>query len=568
MVGLADGDVFITQSATGSIDASGDGVRVEAVGTIEINNIGDISGTTHGIFASSLVDIDIINGVTGFITSGNSFAIDAVGASAEISNAGQLRGFVDLTANGDTVTNSGLWDARLTSDFGAGADLFTNSGTVRTAINSAAAESVVFSGLESFANAAGLIDLRDGAATDTFTLPGNYAATGNARLGVDIGGTPAGLTGDLLVVGGTTSGTTNVLLNILASAAVIDPDGVRIVDAAGGTGLFTGSASAGLIDYQVIMQGVDAFVVSSPNQAIFDVGLLGSIAQDLWYQSADAHLACAASRKNDFGSDRKSNVSLCGQLYTGHDRYGDSNNKATIFDTTLNYSDRMKTRRRGAQLDLGYQVNGRLTIGLTAGYAHAKSSSAGSGTDLDVEGYNLGLFAQYGSKLGLYGSILAKWDRFDTRIVNETSIELVRPDGRSFGVDGELGWRTMSFGPMFDLYAGLSHVRTRLDDFTTGLIDFDPERMTSTRGRLGARLGMTGSWAPFIDAKLLHEFRGDSDIRVSSGAFADSFERHGRGTWARFEAGIGGGAGGGPLLSAWGEFGDVKGWGVRAGFRF
>ncbi|MCY7338500.1 MAG: autotransporter domain-containing protein, partial [Sphingomonas bacterium] len=567
-VGIADGDVFITNTAAGNIDAAADGAHVEAAGTIDINNAGDISGGTHGIFASSLVDIDITNAVSGFITSSNLFAIDAVGASAEISNAGQLRGYVDLTANGDTVTNTGLWDARLTSDFGAGVDVFTSSGTVRTAVNSAVAEAVVFAGLETFANAAGLIDLRDGAANDSFTLSGNYAATGNALLGVDIGGTIAGLTGDLLVIGGTTSGTTGVLLNILASAAVIDPDGVRIVDAPGGTGLFTGSVSTGFINYDVIMIGPDAFVVSSADEGIFDIGLLGTMAQDMWYQSADAHLACSASRKNDFGVDRKSNIALCAQLYLSHDRYGDGDNSSTLFGTTFEYSNRIKTKRRGAQVDLGFRTGGNFTVGLTAGYAHAESDNAGLGSALDVEGYNLGAFAQFGSKVGFYGSALVKWDKFDTRIGNALLIGQVRPDGRSFGVDGEIGWRTTNFGPMFDIYAGVSHVRTKLDDFSAGQINFDPDRMTSTRGRLGARFGWSGSWAPFIDAKLFHEFNGDSDIQVGSGLLVDSFERTGRGTWARLEGGIGGGTGGGPLLSVWGDFGDVKGWGARAGFRF
>ncbi|MCY7270591.1 MAG: autotransporter domain-containing protein, partial [Sphingomonas bacterium] len=567
-IGIADGDVFITNTAAGNIDAAADGARVEAVGTIDINNAGDISGATHGIFASSLVDIDITNAVTGFITSGNLFAIDAVGASAEISNAGRLRGFVDLTANGDTVINTGLWDARLTSDFGAGTDVFTSSGTVRTAISSAVAETVVFSGLETFANAAGLIDLRDGGVNDVFSLSGNYVATGDARLGVNIGGTIAGLTGDLLVIGGTTSGTTSVLLNILGSAAVIDPDGVRIVDALGGTGLFTGSVSTGFVNYDVIMIGPDAFVVSNADGAIFDVGLLGTMAQDMWYQSADAHLACSASRKNDFGDDRKSNVALCAQLYLSHDRYGDGDNSSTLFGTTLDYSDRIKTKRRGAQVDLGFRTGGNFTVGLTAGYAHAESDDVGLGSALDVEGYNLGVFAQFGSKVGFYASALVKWDKFDTRFGNASLVGQVRPDGKSFGVDGEIGWRTTNFGPMFDIYAGVSHVRTKLDDFTAGFIDFSPDRMTSTRGRLGARLGWSGSWAPFIDAKLFHEFSGDSDIQVGSGLLVDSFERTGRGTWARLEGGIGGGAGGGPLLSAWGDFGDVKGWGLRAGFRF
>ena len=92
--------------------------------------------------------------------------------------------------------------------------------------------------------------------------------------------------------------------------------------------------------------------------------------------------------------------------------------------------------------------------------------------------------------------------------------------------------------------------------------------MSSTRGRIGARLGWAGKLATFIDAKLFHEFNGDSGVMVGSGALTDRNEGHGRGTWGRIEGGLGGATGGGPLLSGWVDVGNVRGWGVRAGFRF
>ena len=45
-------------------------------------------------------------------------------------------------------------------------------------------------------------------------------------------------------------------------------------------------------------------------------------------------------------------------------------------------------------------------------------------------------------------------------------------------------------------------------------------------------------------------------------------EGSGKGTWVRVEGGIGGGTKGGPLISAWADFGDTRGYGLRAGFRF
>ncbi len=57
---------------------------------------------------------------------------------------------------------------------------------------------------------------------------------------------------------------------------------------------------------------------------------------------------------------------------------------------------------------------------------------------------------------------------------------------------------------------------------------------------------------------------GDSDVGIASGSFSDSIEGRGRCTWGRLEAGLGGRI----LASGWVDLGDVRGWGVRAGFRF
>jgi hypothetical protein len=123
---------------------------------------------------------------------------------------------------------------------------------------------------------------------------------------------------------------------------------------------------------------------------------------------------------------------------------------------------------------------------------------------------------------------------------NGSTIPLVRPDGRSTTIDGEVGYRTPGLGATVDINAGLTNVRTRLDDFTTGNIAFDNDSTRSLRGRLGARLAWAGDLAPFVDGKVYHEFNGDSDVGIASGSFSDSIEGRGRGTWGRNEAGLGG----------------------------
>ncbi|HXH52145.1 MAG TPA: hypothetical protein VNH53_01785 [Sphingomicrobium sp.] len=545
IVAATDGDATVTVAATRTVQGLTAGIDVTSGGTTTM--------TINGIVQS---------------TTGAGPAIVATGGPAAITigTTGRINGRMTLTAGNDTVVNNGVYNAIGITDFGAGADVFTNSATGTVLVTNGTA---TFANLETFNNAGGLIDMRDGAANDVFNISGNYNATGNARLGIDLGAIGNALTADLLNIGGNTTGTTNVLINLLPGTAVIDPDGVRIVDAAGGTGIFTGSANAGLIDYNVVMQGPDAFVMSTPNARILDVAVAGSVGQDMWYQSADAYSAVAAMRRGDFGTERSTPVGFWAQLYGSSDRYGNREASQTVFGTALEANQRIRTTRRGAQVGIDFgPANGSFVAGVTGGYGHAKSRfSSGSGTRLHAEGYNYGAYAQFGMAQGVYGGLLIKRDEYDLDLTNGAFFE-ARPEGRSTGIEGEVGYR---FGGdiAFDVNAGLAHVRTRIDDFVAGNIAFDPDRTTSTRGRLGARatFGSQG-WAPFVDAKLLHEFKGESEFGVASGTLSDSIAAEGRGTWVRLEAGIGGGSGPGPLLTLWGDFGDVRGWGVRGGFRF
>ena len=68
--------------------------------------------------------------------------------------------------------------------------------------------------------------------------------------------------------------------------------------------------------------------------------------------------------------------------------------------------------------------------------------------------------------------------------------------------------------------------RRKGDEFNAGFIDFDAESRTSTRGRVGVRAGWAGLYAPFVDAKLFHEFSGDGDIEVRNGTLVDTNYQH------------------------------------------
>jgi hypothetical protein len=99
--------------------------------------------------------------------------------------------------------------------------------------------------------------------------------------------------------------------------------------------------------------------------------------------------------------------------------------------------------------------------------------------------------------------------------------------------------------------------------------DYDFDDMTSTRGRLGVRGNFGGDYNPYLSGALYHEFSGDGDITLCNGSFCDEIGSVGEGTWARIEGGIGGGLGTyGLNIAAWADFGDTRGAGIRAGYRW
>jgi len=229
----------------------------------------------------------------------------------------------------------------------------------------------------------------------------------------------------------------------------------------------------------------------------------------------------------------------------------------------------METDRRGAQLGLDYLISNKFVIGVTGGYQHARSDLSALASTFEAEGYNIGGYALYGGATGLYGGLLVKHDTADVRMRNPLFAGATNdPNFKSFGAEGEVGYRLTSGSIHIDLGGGLAYVTSKIDDFSVATIGFDFDKVKSLRGRLGARVGLGGQLGPYVDAKLMHEFKGNTDLLLTSGAFSDSFEGKGRGTWGRVEAGIGSQNGGGAILAGWVEFGDVKGIGARLGFRF
>ena len=517
-----------------------------------------VSGPVAGI--NSVSGTGSLITVGGTVTSSAGPAINADGGAATLTTTatGVITGRIDLTDSNDILNNGGTFNVVGTSNFGAGVDVINNlaSGIVRSTAGAG-----VLANCETFNNA-GSITMVNGVPTNTLTLCGNYVATGNANLAIDVGGGAAGLTADELIILGNASGLTRVNLALLPGSGIIDTDGVLVVDtgtsAANAFTLGTTNNNSPLLAYAIEQRGADYFLTSAPTIAAFQPLSLAAAATDMWYQSADEVISQTRLPHNPDG------FALWGQIYASRDRFNGNDNSQTINGIDYDVDTRTRNHRYGVQggVDFGF---GGGRVGLTGGYAKNKVSSA---ADLRIKGWNLGVYGQFGGELGFHGEGLFKFDRYRVS-VNDGAFAGNHSRLRETGVDGALGYRMGMGSALIDLNAGLSHVRSKIGGIGAFGFAYDYDKITSTRGRAGVRAVFGQGWRPYVDATVLHEFNGKGNVNLFDGVNNYDLEYSGKGTWLRLEAGIGGpSAGAGPILAAWADVGDKKGIGARLGFRF
>lgn len=604
----------VTVNATGGLTTStgGDAIQLATLGTasttvgagaIVQNQLGFDAIQTSGTVANTVT----VNGNLG--GSGSGYVVNAAGGATTITvgSAGQLAGQLNLTGNNDTLTSAGLVTLSGTSEFGAGTDTFTSNGglvltngavvngletltlgsnaglTVNgtttlggTTLNNAGTVTSTsgagtLAGLVAFNNT-GTISLVDGAANDSLTINAPYNGSGpNARLAVDVDGNLNAA--DTLFVNGNITGSTQIDVNLVGSTPLYNPTGVVIVDGSGtvSTGAFTlapADVQSGFLNFGLNQSGNNTLLVSTLDPSFTDIALLGSLGQEMWYQSFDAYHDAIMGRHS--GSLTSGNaIGLWGQLYESKDRYGDSGQSAVINGTTVSFSDQLRTHRRGGQVGIEYRGPG-FVIGATGGYEWARSEEQPIVARLKAEGHNYGAYALFGMASGLYGGVMIKRDDYKVNFANAVRGVSFRNDAHSTGVDGEVGFKTVpaSGGIGFDLNAGLSYVKSDIDPWNQYGLTFDWEDHKSMRGRLGARVLFPAAWGAFVGAKVFHEFKDDGYLSVrNSGAVADIDMAH-RGTWVRLEGGLGGVGSKGAMFTVWGDLGDTKSFGGRVGFQF
>jgi outer membrane autotransporter protein len=548
---------FATGSSFSGLESLSNAGTINVAGTLAMGG-----STLSGAGTLNLAAAAAVTGLGATTLGGatNAGAGSSLAGTGSFSNAGTLDTAGAFTLSGfTTLSNSG------TMDLAAGtltvpAAVFTNTGTII-----ADEGATTITGQTNFANS-GTIDLQDGAPGDVLTINSGFVGSGSSNLLVDYSGAAV----DRLVITGAASGTTTINVTPTANV-VINATPLLVVDtgtsSANAFVLGTTSANFGLIDLNLTQTGADYFLTSTPNVAAVEPVVVGNLANNLWYQSADIYSNYAALRRTDLGVARTSNLGLWGQLYYEHDT--DDDQDVSVFGTDFTVA-RVSNKRYGLQAGVDYLLGLNSVLGITGGYERDKADVRHSAADFKASGWNLGAYAMFGGASGFYGDALVKYDRAKLRFGSPLFDTMSgRPDITSWGARGQLGYRFLAGSVNFDLGAGLAYVSSKIDDFDVGTIAFDFDRMKSLRGDLSARLGFgSGPFAPFVEGRLFHDFDKDRKLTLISGTSVDTIDGEGRGTWGRIEVGIGAQNSSGPLLAGWGNFGDVTGFGVKAGWRF
>ena len=284
---------------------------------IAVNNSGSILGANRGISASisqaapsfsngaivdgaslnlqSIVDSAISIDNAGSISAGNLFAIETDGASTTVTNrsAGVITGYVVLSDLDDLFDNQAgsVFEARLSSDFRGGGDLFTNESIVHAVASGGTQPSLV--DLERFENS-GLISTVNGSVGDIFTMSGpgfHFDADSGSTLGVDAFLGKPGSTADNLVINGNVSGQTELTVNNTnPRGGAYDRQGIPVVFVNGNVNkdsfFLPKPIDAGFVDYDLffVPTGSGYFELRSlPGGGAYHLPHLVTAVQDVFH---------------------------------------------------------------------------------------------------------------------------------------------------------------------------------------------------------------------------------------------------------------------------------------------
>ncbi|HEX8256926.1 MAG TPA: autotransporter outer membrane beta-barrel domain-containing protein, partial [Allosphingosinicella sp.] len=481
----------------------------------------------------------------GTIRGGTGYAVKVEKGALTLRNSGRIVGAMLLADGDDLIENEGTFDVRADSDFGAGDDRFVNSGVVKLGTTSAPA-TYRFLGLERFDNQ-GLVDLRNTAVGDVFSLSGDYAGSGDATLALDVD--LANNKADTFVVEGAATGETQIVLDLTpGTARLTSESGITLVETGEDSNSDAFVLAESSQDIGFIRYGLN-YDAAARRYALTGVASAGAYrqlnalegAENLWHVSADAWRANAAAERDArfAGADGPRRGTLWAQALGGRiSRDEDTDEAGIAGGETVDFA--YEQSRIGGQLGVdfaGYDRNDSgLRIGLTAGYIDSELESRAAAEKLDMETFNVGAYASFTSGR-LFAGALLKHDWHDIGFDSDADGFEGDADGRTWGVEGEIGARFGGGGFFVEPVASLAWTSTSLDDLQALGQSLDFRGADGLRGKLGARIGGrsdVGNGDALVfhaAAKAVHDFGGDYRLDLNSSGAAQELSSKRIGTF-------------------------------------
>jgi autotransporter family porin len=563
-----------------------------AITGVQITNSGSVFGGNIGIQSNSDAGTFLLN--SGSISAGSGMAINTSGSSAAITNAsgGVIAGFVTLGGSGNLFDNQtgGVFEARGSSDFGPGNDLFTNAGTVHTAADQHVAETTTFMNLEEFDNS-GLISMNDGKEGDRFILdpPAGvlYVAQTGSTLAVDakLGG--PGSTSDIFQIDGSVTGKTAIKVSDTGpGGGAPNKAGIPVVLVNGAVNsnafyLPGGHVDAGLFDYALffVPGATNIFELKSGIGAgAFVLPQLTTATQDIWHITSDSWFDRTADLRTalyghggGIGGPAQLGPSGSPPYYVAPaaeyagtglavpypglwargsftDLNRDDTAQAAFETATLNRDQKIGDFEGG--FDFGVRdllaPGDALIFGVLGGFVVSELdyNSLILNRGFQIQGGQMGGYATY-IRGGLFVDTLVKDDilNIDSDVSYGTPGSL---SANNIGVRTDTGYRFGALageGFFAEPLGTIAWVNSQIDDYTLGANRVNFDDGNSVRGRLGLRLGTSVPWGklifePFVIGSIWHEFEsGNKVLLTSTGAvtfnLVDSIDE----TWGEVSAG-------------------------------
>ena len=591
---ILNGSISLANTASGAIDGGAGVVSDHTTQTasfsqtnqveskITVINSGSIWGANRGIVASILgANVSASNSVTsaggqsqvtrrtivtsaisidnaGSISAGNLFAIETDGASTTVTNraAGVITGYVELSDQDDLFDNQSgsVFEARLTSDFGGGDDLFTNEGIVHAVASGGTQPSFV--GLERFENS-GLISTVNGSVGDIFTMSGpgfHFDADSGSTLAVDAFLGKPGSTADNLVINGNVSGQTELTVNNTnPRGGAYNKQGIPVVFVNGEVNkdsfFLPKPIDAGFVDYDLffVPTGSGYFELRSlPGGGAYHLPHLVTAVQDVFHIGTETWFDRTADLRVLLNGGVAPRGGDGGTFSDGAPQVSTSLTPATWIKgsgTWLNQDDKASTSAYGRtyRYDLSrdldvWNLEGGIDFGKKGVLAESDALIFGvlggwvqGGLDYD---HLLRQFDMRGGEAGAYTTYLNRGLFVDT-LFKTTFLEIDPNnspgfsgsfDATAWGVRTDTGYRFGGFrgGPFIEPLATIAVVWSALDNLKIDDNKISFDEGTNVRGRLGLRAGLSYDvWSgirmePFVIGSLWSNLSGENKATLTS----------------------------------------------------